>query len=307
MPQHSVESNDLWKEKALTLRRTNPELTTREIAERCGQADNFKKVKKCLQNNARNEDIGNINTKPMRVLGNIQSSGNPTSSTNVQPAYKCVEIKGKGLGMVSTRDIKSGELILEEEPVITLFHGNAPNSVQRHFDELSAEKQTAVMELYDRWATSQTKEDKTPVTIFRTNSVGRGAYVRSDEDGVLCLELSRFNHSCKPNVCHAFADPNERVYAVRDIKAGEELCTYYVNPVQSMEVRQASLQRNYGFTCNCEICTLPEKERKLSEKRRAKYRMLNEKIFTEFERNGYNAQYGLSLVGEIFEVIKIKK
>lgn len=274
-------------------------MTAREIAERCGEPDNFKKVKSFLQKNARRDELCNISSKPTKVLGNMQSSGKTTCSANVKPAYKCVDIKGKGLGMVSTRDIKSGELIVEEEPVITLFQGEDPDVVQQQFHNLPVAKRNAVMELYDRWASYQTKEHKNPLTIFRTNCVSRGAY---SEDAVLCLKYSRFNHSCKPNVSPAFVDPNERVYAVRDIKAGEELCTYYVDPLQSKEYRQFRLQRAYGFTCNCEVCTLPKKESELSEKRREKYRRLDEKVVSV---GGKNPREGLTMVAEIFEVFKM--
>ena len=115
--------------------------------------------------------------------------------------------------------------------------------------------------------------------------------------------MSRFNHSCKPNISHAFADPNERMYAVRDIKAGDELCTYYVAPFLAKEKRQAELKSYYGFTCKCEVCTLPKKESELSEKRRAKYRDLDEKVPSV---GGMNPRQGLSMVEDIFEVFKIR-
>ena len=234
-----------------------------------------------------------------------------TRGANAQPAYKCVEITGKGWGMVSTRDIKYGELIIKEKPVITIFGYDPPvagclNSIilesplgkliQRKFDKLPAVKQTAVMELYDKYASSQKTEDKSPVTIFLTNSFSRGA---ESDDSVLCLEISRFNHSCKPNVAHAFADPYERVYAVRDISAGEELCTAYISPVLSKQERQSTLQRNFGFTCNCEACTLPKKESELSERRRARYRSLDEQMPMV---SGMNPHQGLAMLEEMFEV-----
>ena len=34
--------------------------------------------------------------------------------------YKCAPIPGKGMGMIATRNIKSGELILEDPMVLTL-------------------------------------------------------------------------------------------------------------------------------------------------------------------------------------------
>jgi hypothetical protein len=47
-------------------------------------------------------------------------------------------------------------------------------------------------------------------------------------------------------------------HAVRDIAAGEELTISYLNSFRVRSVRQDRTQRNWGFTCTCPHCSLPE-------------------------------------------------
>lgn len=77
-------------------------------------------------------------------------------------------------------------------------------------------------------------------------------------DGDLC--------SCSPNTRYDFdkASFAVRLFAARDIPAGEELTLMYVDLTMSAAERQAGLA-GYGFTCTCIACTNPKK----SDARRA--------------------------------------
>lgn len=67
--------------------------------------------------------------------------------------------------------------------------------------------------------------------------------------------LALFNHSCDPN-CGIQYMPNAkiRLVALRDIAAGEELTIAYTKPYERKSVRQATLKKNFFFTCNCTAC-----------------------------------------------------
>lgn len=47
------------------------------------------------------------------------------------------------------------------------------------------------------------------------------------------------------------------VYAVRDIKKGEQLCVHYTNLHEPRRVRQEMLQQARFFSCACERCAVP--------------------------------------------------
>lgn len=66
--------------------------------------------------------------------------------------------------------------------------------------------------------------------------------------------ICTMNHSCRPNCTVLYTNNGDaHVVAVRDIKAGEELCICYVDVDQDLAAREASL-REYRFTCACLRC-----------------------------------------------------
>ena len=140
-----------------------------------------------------------------------------------EPCWSVVRIEGKGDGVVANRDIEYGELIAQERPVMKILsHQENEADLQSMFARLSDRDKSAVMSLCD----SRSKDgSKSLLGIKQSNSFAK------DEGGqlsVICPNLSKFNHSCYQNVDHVLVEPFQRVYAVRNIKKGEELCTAYV-------------------------------------------------------------------------------
>ena len=73
------------------------------------------------------------------------------------------------------------------------------------------------------------------------------------------------NHSCEPNVHERFDDNGSTIaiYALRDIKAGEEMHTMYLNnndgyETMSRKERQARLMPWFAGPCRCERCLREE-------------------------------------------------
>jgi hypothetical protein len=81
-----------------------------------------------------------------------------------------------------------------------------------------------------------------------------GVYVGNNFENGLSIQISRFNHSCKPNAVNS--EFNE-VWAVCNIKAGQEITICYKEDglfgLRTTQNRQEILQA-WGFTCNCELC-----------------------------------------------------
>jgi hypothetical protein len=75
---------------------------------------------------------------------------------------------------------------------------------------------------------------------------------------------SMFNHSCAPNVEweHVGETSTVRVFALRDIKAGEECCFSYIRPLQmGWAERQGKLRAWLGGECGCVRCVAEHLER----------------------------------------------
>ncbi|CAJ1416920.1 unnamed protein product, partial [Effrenium voratum] len=176
----------------------------------------------------------------------------------------------KGLGVVATEPLERGELILEEAPLLTFqdqsfdvlfgdlqeiladdrafehWDESLKQSVQSNFSEESASK---------FWDLADTcGEEKTALGIARTNALGL-----TDESAGLFLNLSRFNHSCRPNVHHSWQEDRgiQVLKAVRDIPQGEELCISYLSFLTLCAPRRerlGELSDRFGFDCECEAC-----------------------------------------------------
>ena len=143
--------------------------------------------------------------------------------------YHVVEIDGKGLGCVATKDVKMGNVILRETPELPICLANeagriiwSPKSVMdllAHFNSMNQNDQTEYLSLYDKFDylnvlpleqklelekcleerkmllshIEQTKDKAEKIlkifNIYEPNSF----------EGGVCIKLSRFNHSCRPN------------------------------------------------------------------------------------------------------------
>ena len=140
-----------------------------------------------------------------------------------ETSYIVCKIDGKGEGVIATRDIEYGELIAQERPIMRISsHQENEQSLMALFEPLSDIDKASVMGLHDAHAKGGVKS---LLGIKQSNAFAKDA---NGYLSVLCPGLSKFNHSCLQNVDHVFVEPYQRVYAVRNIKKGDELCTAYV-------------------------------------------------------------------------------
>ncbi|KAH7128577.1 hypothetical protein B0J11DRAFT_274580 [Dendryphion nanum] len=201
-------------------------------------------------------------------------SDNYTCPTRSQ-MYKIAPSQGKGLGAFAAQTLRSGDVILREEPVIiiqlpTLHEGVGYNAqevrqrVRNEFDLLSEEARADIM-LLSSYANG--KDVNSPDydrlgSIFRSN-----AYNSGDKVG-LFPKIARINHSCRPNTSYFWNEKEKRrvVYATRQIEEGEELSVSYISLLATHADRQKQLD-HYGFDCACEACGTKHL-RSASDKRR---------------------------------------
>jgi len=177
--------------------------------------------------------------------------------------FEIKKLEGKGMGVVATRDIKAGEFILKETPLVWGKEGDTLGLLRR-VETLPELKKAA----YDSHFIAAPHEHlPKALAIFKTN----GLALDGDSSG-LFDEGSRFNHSCLPN-CSSHWDEGVDVrwfIANRDIRKGEEICITYGRTIKSRLERQEWLKRSFGFLCGCEACSYTEGKVIESDRRRLK-------------------------------------
>eukprot|EP00026_Physarum_polycephalum_P012687 Phypoly_transcript_13014.p1 GENE.Phypoly_transcript_13014~~Phypoly_transcript_13014.p1 ORF type:complete len:362 (-),score=49.00 Phypoly_transcript_13014:7-975(-) len=176
-------------------------------------------------------------------------------------AIAVANIPNKGRGYIAQRDIKQGEVMLEEHAMkSSAFADQMPPS--RAYEEL-ADKLLATPDLRDLLqfdASQGTTEKSKAIAQVKLNSfISRIPTERGD---MFTLQLdpkgSFFNHNCFPNAAsHLRASGASVTIALSPISKGDEVCICYKTQVLFLPTprRQELLQRNWGFTCTCARCT----------------------------------------------------
>ena len=202
--------------------------------------------------------------------------------------YKEEKLPGKGIGCIALVDIKKGDIVLKETP--QLLHPLIPEyptheETIRHymhcvkaFIDMSKTDQKSYLELYnyfesDKSAWSSDMEQKylnrqnlVKVMPFPNKEETFNVIAIMDTNGFhngLCLKMSRFNHSCRPNAQYFWnEDTNKRdLRTLRNIKEGEEITVSYSPDLVGLrEERRARLKEDFFFDCNCGACDLTEDE-----------------------------------------------
>lgn len=197
-------------------------------------------------------------------------------------AYEISYLPGKGQCMIARRDMRAGEVIVTEKPLI-----NMPDSVysyedmrdietwlDRHMNRFSSEERIAFFDLADCRTPALTdgKEEKSALGIFFTNDMN------FDGDAAVFPIISRANHSCVPNA--DFVTRGERrvqeIIATSNIAAGEEITLSYLHAAsegsEGKKERQGYTRLWYGFQCRCGACSLDGQELILDEAARTRVR-----------------------------------
>ncbi|GAA5861088.1 hypothetical protein JCM3774_002188 [Rhodotorula dairenensis] len=219
------------------------------------------------------------------------------------------------LGAFASRPIPAGTLVLDDTPLFTLdaplqaylFQrvqaggGGGPTPVEgEDDDEVDQQPATDLDDFLERniktmlscksdeqrrqfWDLANTRADLPPAYgIFATNAV----QTHGEIGGMFPL-LSRFNSSCRPTLSRPAWDPSTRstkLYALRDIEAGEELTWTYLNVTyefEGVEARKQELRQVFHFECCCVACddrNVTPAERAASERRLLRLRRYKEQI-----------------------------
>lgn len=199
----------------------------------------------------------------------------------------------KGQGLSATQDIKQGTCIIAEKPLVVLPAGAENHlNLNEELAKLSSDQLDVLKSLYSntppadpqlqgivRSRHALTGKSGTALeasvsaemklrAIFQINCVAMGA--RGECGSGVFEWYSRINHACLPDVCFTF-NPilgEGLVYAVRDIEAGEEIVTSYINNLQTREQRANDVASMWAFVCKYSACEGPDAEASNSRRQR---------------------------------------
>lgn len=200
------------------------------------------------------------------------------SAAPVEPSYRVEPVPDKGLGLVATRDIKSGEMILSEPPLLLFGYQLSTvdsSGLDRVFADavngLSTRSNDAYLALHN-----SSLPDYPLLARLKTNGhdlwkkADYGPSVFEANCGVF-NEISRANHSCTPNAHFSFCLLNNlegTLHAGLSIQRGEEICISYIGTEATRATRQAALRNNHRIECKCATCTMDPDRIKASDARR---------------------------------------
>ncbi|KAI9641403.1 hypothetical protein NHQ30_010205 [Ciborinia camelliae] len=205
----------------------------------------------------------------------------PETARNEDPELPLWEIKsipGKGKGVVATRVILPGTLLIHEKPLLTTETLTDPDPITmekqlaRLLRKLPKTSQRAYLSLHNNYP-----GQGSPLTnIIRSNAYPLGPGSRI---GGIFATISRINHSCIPTTQHSWNETRKEflIHAIREIQPGHEITTSYHAGGPSRE-RQATLQDLFHFLCTCPLCTLPRTELQKSDARLIRAASLDQAI-----------------------------
>lgn len=190
------------------------------------------------------------------------------SSSTTARAYEVrAAAAGKGMGIFAARDVQVGERILAEAPLARwTIAKNQPSHVRlKSFaavvEGMSSARREAFFSLSQ--AEHHHAQQRTMMGTWLTNALPIEYEDGNDEHdtGAIFATICRLNHACAPNCHHEWnaALGMETVHAIRPIRKGEELSISYLLPAgRPRAERQARLREQFGFSCGCAMCAVPD-------------------------------------------------
>ncbi|KAK0634811.1 hypothetical protein B0T17DRAFT_502420 [Bombardia bombarda] len=201
----------------------------------------------------------------------VHSFTGPTAADDLTPSFPPFHespIPGKGIGLIASRTIRKGEIVMYLPPTMIVelvFHvanDDAETSSSRaKLYELALAKLPARRRDGFMGQLGRDVHDKINTNCFRIRlpspSIVEGK-PKGDNSHLGCYpDAARFNHDCRPNLTYRMANTTTHTtVALRDIPAGEELTiSYIVNLLAPRAARRASLLASWGFNCSCPACS----------------------------------------------------
>ncbi|KAH9819450.1 hypothetical protein DFH28DRAFT_25302 [Melampsora americana] len=203
-------------------------------------------------------------------------------STPNLSSWKVIKLDHRGYGLIATRQILPGELLLKEKPIFKLNSKiKSIEDYETHLNQilkkLDGEDRNRFLSLSNPWQNLSLSNISNYIGILQTNAISIG----SNQLAVF-PSLSRINHGCAgaSNSVYNWREKEgvEVLHATKRIEIGEEILISYWDSKRSRSDRQDYLKSHYGFQCTCQTCSLNEEESLESDQRFLKINQLKSKL-----------------------------
>jgi tetratricopeptide (TPR) repeat protein len=201
------------------------------------------------------------------------------------------EISGKGRGIVATKDISPGTLLIaakafsvvygtEKDTLNKCIHLNlasdkaiSPTSyklMSRILQKMQTNASFAA-KVYELCSGKESENSKVDGHIFDPDLIEKICQMNAfslehfgannslqhlhDSCALFTRPVCYLNHSCDRNASRFFIGDFIFIHAVAPISKGSEILISYINPVENLSRRKLLLE-DYGFNCDCKFCTM---------------------------------------------------
>ena len=200
----------------------------------------------------------------------------PTAQT---PLHQRKELPPRGVGLVTTRDVLVGQLILAEEPRIEITELVQKQKAAMMASKLSEEQKNHLHDYHGPqpsdfapWTPSEDSDGECDGSALQEILNNNSFIVNPGKFGsgkvVLFNDISKINHSCLPTAARVWIpypapqpgpmQPVTGYMAVRArtfIPSGDEITIdYKAGPDWPDKTDRLSLLQPYGFICDCVLC-----------------------------------------------------
>ncbi|KAJ7202814.1 hypothetical protein GGX14DRAFT_462418 [Mycena pura] len=222
-------------------------------------------------------------------------------------SFHVADLPGRGKGLIATREIKQGELVIQESPLFIVPPSitESPTAlISRLLYKVGPLERDAFLNLsyvhFPEGMDPEAHPEEVALAIFQTNAVAAG-------DGVgIFPRMARLNHGCSSafNVVYTWRQREQAlfVHALKNIAKGEELLTTYTDTKRTRKDRREFLSQRYGFQCACAVCSLDDAASEASDRRLTAI----SRYYGHMALWGSNAISGIEAVSTINKIWKLE-
>lgn len=245
------------------------------------------------------------------IFQSITSTSRRPSSP--EPLFTTRHSGIKGRGIFATQHIHAGRLITQESPIIfvdrNLLAAVSSEEDRTPLEAFAIKKLPRIArqifhELYPglhgdsleqrmwtngygvsggpgpEWPGLESESDLGMVAVHANISVSVRRYM-DDHIIASCLtSQQKINHSCRANAAAQWdwGSLAHKLWAARDIAAGEEITITYLDPIQNRRERQEFANNTLAFECACSHCNAPRELAELSDDRISEILLLEQSL-----------------------------
>ncbi|KAI0446911.1 SET domain-containing protein [Xylaria telfairii] len=169
--------------------------------------------------------------------------------------FFATDISGKGTGLVATRDISKGEIVMVQIPSLVV-------QASAHISMADEERELLYSAALETLPGSAQREFNNQFGNSITDKINKNGFTiyLNGERYIACVpKMAKMNHDCRPNVHYEFNGIQLTSRAMRRISEGQELTDTYIRPLQPRVNRQHQLLK-WGFSCTCTLCKATDDE-----------------------------------------------